>query len=480
MLRDGRFTAGALLAAHARNRGRQPAVIGPRHAWTWEDLHREVVLLTERLVSRGIGPGCRVGIHGFNGPSWLVAATAVAAAGGVLVPLNVRWAAHEQEEWLERSGALGVLDCSDDDREVSSVWRSLPAGNAAADLARVSELLTLMATSGSTGKPRGIGLTAGNHAAHALAHAGETGLSAEDRVLVVLPLFHIGGLNAWWRALGSGCTTILLPRFAVSAVAAAFRDHAPTMASMTGTMLKDLVAADVRPGPAMRYLLAGGEALAEELGAALPMVRASYGMTETCGHVAFGNPGGRGKDGLRVQPGTKVAVRDAEGLVAAAGVPGRIHVSGPTTCAGWLDPEGCWQPREHGAWLETEDLGTLTETGRLVILPRPAERIVSGGENISPFEIEAVLESLPELAGALVAGVPDARWGMRPAALVVAAAGVPEAVVRQAIADALQARLGSFKHPGAIHLVDSLPVLASGKRDRHAGARMLADRTRTD
>ncbi|MEB3204968.1 MAG: AMP-binding protein [Candidatus Sericytochromatia bacterium] len=465
----------ALLEGHARTNGQGVAIIGPSRSWTWLELHRHVTACRDDLEGHGVGQGTRVAILGLNGPSWLVAVTAIAARGAVSVPLNIRWSETERDAWLARSGTRGILHADTDDCNAKPAWQELePAGTDSGRGSWARDLMTLMATSGSTGCPLGIGLPPEAHAAHVHAHLSETGLGREDRVLVVLPLFHIGGLNAWWRALATGSTLVLLPRFEVARVKAALHDHAPTMASMTGTMLRTLLAEGVEPGPAMRYMLAGGEALPEEVGRALPVVRASYGMTETCGHIAFGEAGAMQTRGMRIQPGTRVAVLGEDGMPVGPGVQGRIAVSGPTLCRGWLDEQGSWQAPRPEAPLLTRDCGHLTHDGRLVLHPRPGELILSGGENVSPLEIEAVLEQLPEVLGALVAGVPDPQWGMRPAALVVPVPGTPDATVHAAIVAALSVRLGRYKHPKAIHLVRELPVLASGKLDRQEGARCLA------
>ncbi|MBM3260250.1 MAG: AMP-binding protein [Candidatus Sericytochromatia bacterium] len=468
------FNPGLLLEDLARTDSQGIAVIGPSRSWTWRELHRHATACGEGLAGQGVGSGTRVAINGLNGPSWLVAATAIAARDAVSVPLNIRWAQTERDAWLARSGARGILHVDTDDRNATPEWQDLaPAGTNAGDVHWARDLMTLMATSGSTGSPLGIGLRPEAHAAHIRAHLSETGLGREDRVLVVLPLFHIGGLNAWWRALATGSTLILLPRFEVAGVTAAYRDHAPTMASMTGTMLRTLLTEGVHPGPGMRYLLAGGEALPEEVGRAMAVIRGSYGMTETCGHVAFGEAGAAATQGVHMQPGTRVAVLGEDGTPLGPGRPGRIAITGPTLCRGWLDEHGSWQPQQPGLPLLTRDFGHLADDGRLILHPRPESLILSGGENISPVEIEAVLEKLPEVARALVAGVPDPHWGMRPAALVVPVAGIPEATVHAALFEALTARLGRFKHPKAIHLVRELPVLASGKLDRKEGARCL-------
>lgn len=467
--------AWAALAHWARTRANDVAVEGAFGRWTWQALWEATKDLASVLDQAGIGSGCRVSMEGLNAPAWLVAITAVAARKAVLVPVNSRWSALEQETWRIRAGVSGRLMVPADEDSLMPEWHP-------AEMRRdawAKELATLMATSGSTGTPQGIGLTAGAHAAHARAHAEVLRMGPEDRVLVVLPLFHIGGLNAWWRALASGHSLVLLPRFTVAAVADALERHAPTMASLTGTMVRDLVGGGVRPAPSLRVVLAGGEPLPTGIMRHWPVVRASYGMTETCGHVAIGRagaddaevPGGE----LKVQPGTRLDLVDEEHRPVHPGEEGRIRVQGPTVCAGRLDERGSWIPHPQDVPLLTGDRGRLGASGGLVVRPRPGDLILSGGENVSPAEIEAVLEQVPGVAAALVAPVPDARWGQRPAALVVAKSGCSEDQLRAALDEALQNRLGGYKRPAFIRFVAALPVLESGKRDRRGASRMLME-----
>jgi O-succinylbenzoic acid--CoA ligase len=305
---------------------------------------------------------------------------------------------------------------------------------------------TVIRTSGTTGAPKPVELTYANHAASALASAGALGVEPGDRWLCPLPLHHVGGLNVLIRSAINHTTVVLHERFDADRVRATLEAGEVTLASLVPTMLARLRAAGLRHAPGLRAIaLGGGPAPAALLDwadeAGIPVVPV-YGMTETCSQVVAGRPG-------RPLPGVELDI----------GADREILVRGPMVARGELSGDG---------WLHTGDLGSIDEDGRLHVLGRLKELIVTGGENVAPLEVEQALLAHPAVVDAGVAGLPDPDWGEAVTAFVV----VREPVAPDELRGWCRERLPAFKVPKAVHEVERLP--------RNAGGKLLRDRLGAD
>jgi O-succinylbenzoic acid--CoA ligase len=298
---------------------------------------------------------------------------------------------------------------------------------------------TVMHTSGTTSAPKPVELTLGNWQANALGSAVMLGLDPAERWLCVMPLAHVGGLSILLRSTIYATTVVLHERFEVEAVLRELMDprRRITLVSLVPTMLARLLDAGLSNPPALRWALLGGGPipallLARAAAAGVP-VAPTYGMTEACSQIAtFGLP----------LPAVELRIAgDSE-----------ILVRGPVVAPGAVADDG---------WLHTGDLGRLDSGGRLVIVGRAAETIVSGGENVAPAEVEAVLLEHPAVSDAGVFARPDPEWGEAVIARVVLREGqvASTAVLR----DWCAARLARFKVPKAVEFSDELPRTASGK-----------------
>jgi O-succinylbenzoic acid--CoA ligase len=300
-------------------------------------------------------------------------------------------------------------------------------------------------TSGTTGAPKPVALTYANHVASAAASADALGVEAGDRWLCPLPLHHVGGLNVLIRSAINATTVVLHERFDADRVRAALESGEVSLASLVPTMLARLRAAGLRRAPGLRAIALGGGpappgllAWAREVG--IPVVPV-YGMTETCSQVVAGDPG-----------------RPLAGVELRIGAGGEILVRGPMVAPAAVASDG---------WLHTGDLGSLDAAGRLRVLGRLKELIVTGGENVAPLEVERALLAHPAVVDAGVAGLPDPDWGEAVTAFVVLSDPAAEAELR----DWCRERLEPFKVPKAFHAVERLPRSAGGKliRDRLGG-----------
>ena len=396
-------------------------------AMTYVALHAEARVVAGRLARDGVRAGELVGLALPAGADFAVALHACLLLGAVAVPLDPRLAADERA--AQAAGCAVVLD-------------ALPAGRAGAlpGFAGVGDApLMVVHTSGTTGAPVPVLLTYGNVLANALGSAVALGLDPAERWLCPLPLSHVGGLMVMLRSAIYATTAVLQPApFDAEATAAAL--GRVTLASLVPTMLARVLDAGPPAAPGLRAILLGGAGapravLARARSAELP-VRATYGLTQACSQVTVAAAGD-----------LETAGHPLPGIGVAIAADGEILVSGPTVAG--------------GGTLATGDLGRLDASGRLIVVGRKADTIVTGGENVAPAEVEAVLVTHPAVADVAVVGRPDAEWGEAVTALVVPRDGA--AVDAGALRAFCAERLAGYKVPKAVEPVGELPRTASGK-----------------
>ena len=288
-------------------------------------------------------------------------------------------------------------------------------------------------TSGTTGRPQPVEITYGNVRANARGLAQAMELGGDERWLCPLPLSHVGGLMVVLRSTLMASTAVLGPVERVSG-------DGVTIASLVPTQLQRLLDAGAKPGPALRRILLGGgpmpSALLTRARSAGFQVCPSYGLTQACSTVTVGEPGDAETAG-KALPGVGVAITGD----------GEIIVSGATV-------------NSLGS-LRTGDLGRLDERGRLIVTGRKGDVIITGGENVSPVEIEAALAEHPDVVEAAVFSRPHPLWGEAIAAQVVARpdSGLDQGALR---AHCLQ-RLAPFKVPKAVRARRRAPAHAVGQ-----------------
>jgi O-succinylbenzoic acid--CoA ligase len=380
------------------------------------------------LVSRGVLPGDHVGLVARPGVGFAVSLHACLLAGAVAVPLDPRLTADERS--LRQAGARLVID-------------DPPAGDASALPPRpwsADDPALVVHTSGTTGAPRPVVISHGNLLANALGSAVALGLDPAERWLCPLPLAHVGGLMVLLRSVVYATTAVLVPPpFDADVVAQGLARDA-TLASLVPTMLRRVLDAGLREPVALRAILLGGAPADRPLlrrarDAGVPVAQ-TYGLTETCSQVTVSEPGDLDSAG-RALPGVAVDIADD----------GEIVVTGATVAGG--------RP------LRTGDLGWFDPRGRVVVSGRRDDVIISGGENVAPAEVEAVLLEHPAVADAAVVGRRDPEWGRAVVAHVVPIAGMrPDAAELRAFC---ARRLAGFKVPKEVELADGLPRTASGK-----------------
>jgi O-succinylbenzoic acid--CoA ligase len=294
-----------------------------------------------------------------------------------------------------------------------------------------------------------------------------------------MPLFHVGGLSILVRGVVDGASVVLLPRFEARATSDALDAHTPSFVSFTATLLQRVL--DVRgerraPASLRGVLLGGGPAATPLVDRARRQgfpVRKTYGLTEACSQVATQRANPAPDDGVIPLPGVEVRILAPSGSSLPARDVGEICVRGPIVMRGYVNAPTATRETLRDGWLHTGDVGFLDEAGALHVLDRRSDLIVSGGENVYPAEIEAVLLEHPAVAEVGVGGIDDPEFGRRPVAWWIAAAG-PE-VLDTALAQHCRERLAGYKVPVAFARCETLPRDANGKLLRRNLPRRLPE-----
>ena len=463
-------------------------------------------LLAEGLRRRRIGRGDRVAFLGHNRPEQIELLFACARLGAMLVPLNWRLAPPEWLYILRHAEAAAIVAEPEFRGGVDAIVGELPAlqrfaigaaggvwrrydslidgsGGLASPAGALDDPVLLVYTSGTTGRPKGALLTQaalGWNARNSIAfHA----LAPADRVLTFLPMFHVGGLNIQTvPALAAGAEVLLHRRFdAGQALAAIARDR-PTLTLMVPAVMKALVEHPAWPSTdlsSLRMASAGSSIVPLELIRAfhargVPVTQV-YGSTETAPiAIALGPADARRKEGSTGLPAAHCRARivDEAGNDVARGTRGEILIRGPNVTAGyWRDPDATAAALADG-WFRTGDIGHQDDDGYYWIDDRKIDVIISGGENVYPAELEAILGELPEIAQAAVVARPDPRWGEVPVAVVTAAAGAR--VDAERVRAAFRDRVARFKQPRDVVVLERMPTTALGKIAKGELRAMLA------
>jgi O-succinylbenzoic acid--CoA ligase len=486
------------LAERARISGDRLALFANHRSVSYRELAVRVNETEEGLAALGINSGQVVAVLLENGLAFAEILHAVAQRGVVLLPLNTRLAAREIAYQLSESGARYLIHGAGalarlaeesvalvEDRGVDRI-EVVADGSPAlavsvASRAEISmgrspvdpdNVLALVYTSGTTGSPKAAQLTHRNLFWSAIGSAMHLGATAEDRWLVCMPLFHVGGLSILLRSALYGSAAILHEHFDPIAVNRALDDEGITLVSWVPTMLHRVL--EVREGRraprSLRCVLLGGgpapRGLIARARAQGFAIAATYGLTEAASQVATQIPNlseGDSASGLRPIFGTEIETVDDDGKWVR-GRPGEILVRGPSVMEGYWNCPDETASVLKGGWLHTGDLGVLDVTGGLEVLERRCDLIISGGENIYPTEVETVLLEHPAIREAAVAGREDSEYGYRPIAwLVVEPGSIVEA---GEVSRFCRDRLAGYKVPIAFTFVEALPRTSTGKLRR--------------
>ncbi|MFL6799861.1 MAG: class I adenylate-forming enzyme family protein [Xanthobacteraceae bacterium] len=475
----------------------KPAIRFGQSVLTYAALAQRITETARGLKSQlGIGRGDRVAILAANHPDMLVLLYACARLGAMLVPLNWRLAVPEQGYILADASVKALFVEQSLAAVIGPLRQALPAvrvvgldfvpanemslaallaeGSGDGRVAHVdtSFPLLIVYTSGTTGRPKGAVLRQDALIFNALMSQHMHDLTAQDHVLTVLPLFHVGGLNIQTTpALQVGATVTLHARFIPDATLVAIEEERPTLVVLVPATLDALIAhprwAATRLD-SLRAVTTGSTQVPQHLVDAftsrgVPVLQV-YGSTETCPIAVYTRLSGdwrrRGSTGL---PGLVCDARviDAAGADAAPHQSGEVLVHGPNVFVEyWGNAEATAEALRDG-WYHTGDIGSRDADGHFYIHERKSNLIISGGENIYPAEVERVLHEHPAIAEAAVVGSPDPRWQEVPVACLVRRgdASVDTADIERFCLE----QLARYKVPRKYLFLETLPRNALGK-----------------
>ncbi|WP_247673483.1 long-chain fatty acid--CoA ligase [Micromonospora sp. C51] len=461
------------------------------------------------LRGLGLGKGDAVAYLGENSPDFLQVMFGAARLGAVFVPINTRLAPPEVAHVLTDCGARVLIHDPEFDERVAAAIGTGPAprvvvtGEGTPDRPGLTRLLSTTAvdgaavavslddpaaiiyTSGTTGRAKGAVLTHGNLTWVALNCVVDYDVVSTDVALMISPLFHVASLGMGaLPVILKGATLVLEKGFEPGRALAQIERHGVTMLSGVPTtyqLMADHPNWATTDLSTLRKLTCGGSAVPtrilnayEERGLSFSQ---GYGMTEASpGATSLPPAMTRAKQGSVGLPHffTSVRIADEHGQPIADDGIGEIQICGPNVFPGYHRlPEATAEAFTPDGWFRSGDLGYLDADGYLYISGRLKDMIISGGENIYPAEIEVLLGEIDGVTGVAVIGVPDARWGEVPWAIMTVRedATVDLATVHQF----LDGRVARYKVPKNVVIVDELPRTASGKvrkgdlRNRFAG-----------
>lgn len=499
------------LARHAAERPDHPAIRFYGAAISYAELNETVCRIAGYLQANGLTPGDRVGIFAQNCPQWMMAFYGIQRAGGVAVPINPMYRAEEVDHVLEDAGITTVFAARDllfhlrDHPEIARIsfgyedmasapdlpeaLRSEATGTGLdwAEMLRdasmpgpyareVGDMAILPYTSGSTGRGKGC-----VHTHRTVLHAARSiydwfGITGDDVVLTVAPMFHVVGLQCGLNVpIAVGATSVILPRWDRQIAAGLIRDLGVTVWPTVPTMVIDLLNdPGLQPSDlaSLRILFGGGSAMPEAVAHKLHDLTGlsfleGYGMTETIAPTTANPPHKPLAQcgGLPVF-NTDVAIVDPETLAPLpAGEVGEVLISGPQVM------EGYWRNDAANAesfvtidgqrFLRSGDLGRINDEGYLFLVDRIKRMINASGYKVWPSEVEAILYRHPQIEEACVIAAKDPYRGETVKALVVARRGDapdPDEIRRWA-----HDQMAAYKVPRLFEFVDALPKSGSGK-----------------
>ena len=491
--------------------GGRSAIADARATLTWAEHVGRVRRAASILLSHGLRPGDRFAVMGLNSHLYSEILHAGYWAGFVPVPINHRLAAPEIRQIVDDAGCKLLAHCnafakilatpelaglrlqplnleSDYERRLAAT-EPAPAHDAQPD-----DLALLLFTGGTTGRSKGVCLSHGNIVANAMQVALVMRAHMNDRFLHAAPMFHAADLlgNAFTLVGGSHA---YLPTFSAESVLTTMQNQRVTVAMLAPTMIimvlqhPRIERYDLK---SFRLLFYGSSpidavwvrrALEAFPGADL---QHNYGLTETspiltamdldeCRAALAHGDEQVWRSAGRPVAGVDLAIRDDDGRDLSIGQVGEVVARGPNVARGYFN-----RPEETAAafrdgWLHTGDIGYLDADGRLFLVDRKKDMVITGGENVYTTEVEAVLYRHPDVHEATVIGVPDEKYGEALFAVIVPAPG--KSLTVDAVVEHCRGRIGAYKIPRQMDFVTELPKSAMGKILKTELRRLYAGRT---
>jgi long-chain acyl-CoA synthetase len=475
-------------------------------SWTYREFDRAVNRAANMLSAHGVGRGDVVSLLLPNGPEYVISYFACFKLGALAGPVNSLLRPEEVAYVVGNSEARTLLFDSEFQETVRAARGELPLLENLIEFggesitrefsdepdeewrnrapARDDEAIIIY-TSGTTGRPKGCLLTHSNLLANARQIAEWLNFTEADRLLTVMPLFHMNAVAVTTAsALHAGGSTVVAPRFSASRFWQAVSDHGVTSFGSVATMLSMLLAKYPEGVPAglktdqLRFAMCGSAPVPAETIRRFEetfrcLVVEGYGLSESTCRSTFNPPDGRRRPGSCGLPiGNEMKVFDEDDREVPDGERGEIVLRGENVFKGYFRNEEATRRAFRSGWFHTGDVGYRDRDGFFYIVDRKSDMIIRGGENIYPREIDEVLHQHPAVAAAAAVGVPDPLYGEEVAAFVTLRAG--RAATAEEIIAHCRARLADFKCPKTVRFLAEMPKGPTGKVLKRELARLYA------
>jgi acyl-CoA synthetase (AMP-forming)/AMP-acid ligase II len=452
--------------------------------WTWGEWHERIRRVAGGLAARGVGHGGRVAFLDKNNPACLEVALGAGLLGAASAVINWRLAAGEMDYVINDSGAsvlfagaelLPAVDAIRDriPRVTDVITVGGPADGYEAFLAAArpigrcrevtgEDLWLVMYSSGTTGRPKGVMLSHRNIVEHTRNAVPVAPLGQDDRNLVAMPLFHVGGTSYALFGIYAGAASTFTREPDPASLLAAFAAGTTHAFLVPAVIAALLYGAAPMPLPMLRQALAAWPEL--------NFVQV-YGQTELAGVISALSPEAH-RDAARpdrlasagtLLAGAEVRVVDpATGQDVTAGQPGEFWFRSAQRMMGYLNrPEDTAEAITEEGWLRSGDIGHVGDGGFLYVSDRVKDMIITGGENVYSPEVEQAVAEHPAVAEVAVIGVPDDRWGEAVKAVVALRPG--QQATGPEIIEFARERLAHYKCPSTVDITGALPRNPSGK-----------------
>ncbi|MBA1145468.1 long-chain-fatty-acid--CoA ligase [Ectothiorhodospiraceae bacterium WFHF3C12] len=470
---------------------------------SYAELVSRVARLAGALQRLGLETGDRAGLLGLNSDRYIEGLYAILWAGGVVNPVNTRWASAEMAyslndcetrlllvddnflDFLEplraKCPALEtIVYMGEGEAPTGTVdYETLVAESAPAEDALRSgdDLAAIFYTGGTTGAPKGVMLSHANLYADALGTVAATPRPARAVCLHAAPLFHIGGLGLVFQLMPRLGTHVIMPGFEPAAMLELIERERVQETFLVPTMLRLLLDHEdfgKRDLSSLRYMIYGASpmdaALMDRALERLPGVdfMQAYGMTELSPVVVVLPPENHAAEGRAKLAAAglpiniaEIRIVDDEDNDVPTGTVGEIAARGPMVMRGyWNKPEQSAEAL-RGGWMHTGDAGYVDEDGYVYVVDRIKDMIVTGGENVYSAEVEDVILRLPQVAQCAVIGVPDEQWGERVHAVLVLHEG--ESLSHEDLVAHCRGLIGAYKSPRSSEVRHEMPMSGAGK-----------------
>jgi len=487
------------------------AIVFEGERYSFAELSARVNNLAASMARLGIGKGDRVGLLQVNCPACMEVYFAVTRLGAIYIPLNFRAKADELSYMINNSGTKLVfvgerylemvasirprftgevmLATLENQHEGMHYYRDMVEKTADAEtLADIcdDDTAVLMYTAGTTGFPKGVMLSHNSFGIYMLENVTPADPDAEERNILTVPLYHIAGMQAMMAAVYGGRTVIMQRQFDPVGWMELVQSEKANRAMMVPTMLKQLMdhpdfgkydLSSIRVityGAAPMPLEVIRQAIKVFPGASFIN---AFGQTESASTITALGPDDHNISGTPEEVEKKlkrltsigkplsdveIKIADEDGKKLGPGKVGEIVVRGPRVMSGyWDEQDKSRKTLDKEGWLHTGDMGYVDEDGYYYLAGRSKDMIIRAGENISPGELEEVLNAHPAIEDAAIIGVPSDEWGEEPKAIVVLKKG--QACTAEEVMEYCRGKLASYKRPRYVEFVDELPRNTMGK-----------------